>query len=172
MACKGEFEGHIILNDTVASSGVLVNLLDCNLSVHGVGDWQSKEKQLVIYPFGKYMLMNQRHEMIASGYEYHFSGTKMGGFFDGSTHPEHTMDCRPIQSIDINVDYMKSGIKVLLSGTTLAGKVSDNSSRFLEPWKFEVFFTINISQIKNFFELSDETYERFSWLIMEYGKNV
>lgn len=163
----GEFDGEIILNDQLISSRVSVFLSENEISISGLGSREVEEKKLSILPFNKHMIMSQSPEMIATGFEYQISGTRIGGFHDGRVAPESRMDSRPVQGVHIKVNYTQQGIAVSITGVTLEGNADGEAGQRLEPWKFEVKFFISLKQIQSFFKLKDSTFEYFSSKISE-----
>lgn len=162
------FEGDVILNGVSQGNEVIVHASENTMSV----STKASRKTLHFIFFNLWMITGMNAESMNEGGECYLRGKRVATYMEGPLgHPgDGEFDRRQIEEITLQFKYCSQFLLISLFGTTKVGfneGLNGISTKPLKPWKFEIWFQVNKSNLKEFLRMSDSGWSFFEKKLAE-----
>ncbi|MDE2420312.1 MAG: hypothetical protein KGO49_03900 [Gammaproteobacteria bacterium] len=171
-----DLEGFIRINGEVYSEGVNIftskhELIVANVDKSSFSNTFNRKK-LFLRHLNLQMLRNFNVVNMKSGFFFRIQETKVGSYMEGPLgHPaDGEFNVRPISEFQVRSQYIDTMLVVEIEGITelgynicnFSGEQGDSN---LASWSFNVLFKIPRTEMKDFFQFTDQNFPFFEKLL-------
>lgn len=165
MNASGIFPGTYRINDRGVTDKVIVSLTDYEISLSDASRATLVREALHLRPVLPKMFSHiGSAEKMRSGVSYSISGSDVGAFICGplGSPGDGEFDHRPVLSFDVAARFTREELSIAFSGVTGVGRSGFRErTKPLDPWKFDVRFTVPRAELIGFLQLEPSTARYF-----------